>query len=272
MKTGTIHPKQFLILTFLFSWMVWGAMIIFKPADQYFLPLLFLGAFGPAIIAVYLIHRYGNLEQKRDFWSRILSFRRIGAKWYFFIFLIFPLILLLGYTFLSFFGGSFPGLDGYFGGISGPWDFMYLLVFMVLGGPLAEEPGWRGYLLDPLQEKWGKLKASLVLGVIWTIWHLPLFFIAGTSQYQKGFGIAFWSWTLQLMVISVIMTWVYNHTNRSILGAVLLHLMANFAYPLNLDGTGEIVFSVVRILIIIPILLWWMRKPASKKMLSGSAF
>ncbi len=131
---------------------------------------------------------------------------------------------------------------------------------MLLGGPLAEELGWRGYIQEPLQEKSGKLKASLLIGFFWILWHLPLFLIEGTSQNQKGFGIAFWSWALQLFFLSIVFTWVYNNTRRSILAAILLHLMANFAYPLNLDATGEIVFTIVRFVILIPVLMAWSGK------------
>ncbi|MCC8358311.1 CPBP family intramembrane glutamic endopeptidase [Salinimicrobium sediminilitoris] len=197
---------------------------------------------------------------KREFWKRVFDIRHIGKKWLLLIFLIFPVILAVGYFILFLIGKEIPDFSLYFSGLDNFEAIVLFLVFMLLGGPLAEELGWRGFLLDPLQEKWGSLKASLIVGFFWLIWHLPLFLIAGTSQSQKGFGFSFWSWSLQIMVLSVIFTWIHNHTQKSILAAVLLHFMANFFYPLNLDAQGEIIFSVVRILIILPILISWSRQ------------
>lgn len=255
--SGKHRLSEFFIFSFLFSWLVWSALIFFKPPEGLLLQLIFFGAFGPSLVAIFLMLLRGNKEEQRDFWSRIINFRRIGWKWYVIILLIFPLILFLGYSFYSFFGGELPLLSDYTGGISSLGDFLLLLGIMLLGGPLAEELGWRGYSLDLLQEKWGRLSASLLLGLVWVIWHLPLFFIEGTSQHQKGFGIAFWSWSLQILLISVIFTWIYNNTKRSILGAILLHLMANFFYPLNLDATGEIIFTVIRVFVVAIIILSW---------------
>lgn len=90
---------------------------------------------------------------------------------------------------------------------------------------LAEEQGWRGYVLEPLLEKWGKLRASLIISFLWLLWHMPLFFIEVTTKSQKGFGIALWNWTLQLYFLSIIFTWVYKGTRKSILAAILHHLM-----------------------------------------------
>lgn len=261
------HIRTFFTLTFIFSWLVWGAIILFNPSDDLILPLIFLGAFGPTFVAIYLVQRHGSSAEKRDFWKRVISFRRIGWKWYFFIFLIFPAILFLGYPVYSLLGGEVPKADTFTGGVETPADFIFLLVIMLLGGPLAEELGWRGYALDPLQQKWGPVKASILLGIIWVAWHLPLFFIEGTSQHAKGFGVAFWSWSFQIIAISIIFTWVYNNTKRSILSAVLLHLMANIAYPTNLDPTGEAVFTGVRLLVVLAIVVPWLQKPSSEKQL-----
>ncbi len=259
------NTRKFLIITFLFSWLIWGILILFPPAEEWFLALLILGAFGPTLAAVYMVYTRENSQLKKDFWNRLINIRLIGWKWLLLIFLIFPVILATGYSLLFLLGKQMPDFSSYFSGLDSINSIAFFLVFMLLGGPLAEELGWRGYLLDPLLEKWGNLKGSVILGIIWLFWHLPLFFIEGSSQHQKGFGMAFWSWSLQIMVLSVIFTWVYRHTHRSILAAVLLHFMANFAYPLNLDATGELIFSLVRIGIILPIIISWYRTSISSE-------
>ena len=264
---STSNLKQFFLFSFVFSWFIWIGMIIFKPGEQFFIPLLFLGAFGPSISAVLLISLKAGRDEKKEFWRQIVDPKRIGIKNLLFIFLIFPAVLIFGYSIMKSVGLEIPSFSTFFEGIDSFSGFLYLLLFMLLGGPLAEELGWRGFALEPLQRKLGPLRASLLLGGIWILWHLPLFFIEGTSQSQKGFGISFWSWALQLLLISIIFTWIYNNTRKSILAAVLLHLMANFAYPLQLGWKGEIIFTAVRLAVVAPIVVqWWQQEKLQKKL------
>ncbi|MEJ8804185.1 type II CAAX endopeptidase family protein [Pontibacter sp. H249] len=250
----------FFTLSFALSWVVWGAMLALPLPGYLLLPLLILGAFGPTFAAIYLVHRYGNPAAKQDFWNRVISFKRITWGWYLVILFFFPAIYLLGYFIYSYFGGTQPPVASLFSGLD---SFSAVLLFafvMVMAGPVSEELGWRGYVLDPLQQKYGAIGGSIVLGIFWILWHLPLFFIEGTSQHAKGFGYQFWSWSFQLIMLSFVFTWVYNNTNRSILGAILLHLMANLAYPANLEPTGELIFTAIRVLIVLTIVLAWKRK------------
>ncbi|PRY13153.1 hypothetical protein CLV24_10667 [Pontibacter ummariensis] len=260
-------PWTFFALSFAFSWVVWGAVLAVPMPESLLLPVIILGAFGPTFAAVFLVQASSDKETRGDFWNRVLSLKRIGWRWYLFIFLFFPAIYLLGYYVYSFFGGSQPPVESLFSGLETPADALIFALIMILGGPVAEELGWRGYVLDPLQEKWGALKGSAILGFFWICWHLPLFFIEGTSQHAKGFGFQFWSWSFQLVFLSIVFTWVYNNTNRSILAAVLLHLMANMAYPVNLEPVGEAIFTVIRLLIVLAIAFAWRQKPSVKKQL-----
>lgn len=91
-------------------------------------------------------------------------------------------MLVIGYGIIFLLGGEVPDWNTYFGRIKTTSDFFYLIVFMLLGEPLAEELGWRGYILEPLQEKWGKLRASLIIGFFLGGVVSPFFFIEGTSQ------------------------------------------------------------------------------------------
>jgi membrane protease YdiL (CAAX protease family) len=64
-----------------------------------------------------------------------------------------------------------------------------------------------------LQAHWNALTSSLILGVIWGLWHLPLFFIKGTYQYSKGAWSAwFWQFFIEIIPLSVVFTWIYNNT------------------------------------------------------------
>jgi membrane protease YdiL (CAAX protease family) len=104
---------------------------------------------------------------------------------------------------------------------------MILAVFIL--GPLPEEMGWRGVALDRLQVVLSPVKASLILGFAWSIWHVPLFLIDGTFQAQViGLGSSrFWIFLATMIPLTIIMTWVYNNTNRSTLSAVFVHFAGN---------------------------------------------
>ena len=94
---------------------------------------------------------------------------------------------------------------------------------MFLGGPLGEEIGWRGYALPRLQQRFGMAAGSIVLGVLWALWHWPVFFIPGLDQY----GQAFVPYILYVTALSVAFAWLYNNTAGSLLLAVLMHTAVN---------------------------------------------
>jgi len=102
-----------------------------------------------------------------------------------------------------------------------------LSIFFI--GPFPEELGWRGYVLDRLQAKWNALGSSLILGVVWALWHLPLFFIRDTYQYNQGaWSEWFWLFMIGIIPLAVIFTWIFNNTRRSTLAIILFHFMVVF--------------------------------------------
>lgn len=108
--------------------------------------------------------------------------------------------------------------------------------------------GWRGYVLDRLQATRSALTSSMILGVVWSLWHSPLFFVAGS--YQAGLGVgtpAFWLFLIGIVPLSFAFTWLYNNTSRSILAVILFHGMVNF--------TGEL-FDITERANTISIVLW----------------
>jgi CAAX protease family protein len=91
----------------------------------------------------------------------------------------------------------------------------------LLGGPLGEEPGWRGYALPRLEARFGAVRAAVLLGILWTGWHLPLFLIAGWES------LPLWSYGLVLIGVSIIMTWSANLARFSVLPAIVIHAAFN---------------------------------------------
>jgi membrane protease YdiL (CAAX protease family) len=235
----TIRVVHFFLLTFAFSWMIWIPVAVWNPSEALMMGLVLIGAFGPSIMGVVSTYRTGGKEAGRELWRRFFQVRRIPLPWWILILIIFPTMAFVGDLIDSALGGNPPQVNTET--LTSPAGFLGFLLLMILGGPLAEELGWRGFALDPLQKNRSALAASLILGVIWALWHLPLFFIAGTSQAAIGLGsTVFWLWHVQVVALSVIYTWVYNHTDRSILSAFLLHFMGNSTYSLLSDVGGKL--------------------------------
>lgn len=215
----------YLTLTFGFSWTFW----LFSINSPFYKLFIVIGAFGPSIGAILTIGFTRNKIIKKSFFQRCYSFKLISFKWLTFIILIFPVIM-----FLSLLISKFLGLENNYSlsdNFTGLVAFLIFIIIIFIAGPLSEELGWRGFLLDYLTSRFNLSNASIILGIIWILWHLPLFYLKGTSQYSLGLGtIYFWLWSIQVIMLSIIFTTVYYATNRSILSAILLHFMSNFTY------------------------------------------
>jgi uncharacterized protein len=104
------------------------------------------------------------------------------------------------------------------------WSYFPALITPFIMNGLAEEFGWRGYVLPRFQAKWSALKSSLILGVIWACWHISFFFVPGGGLYQRNFL----EWAPWIILSSVIYTWLFNNTGGSVLIAALFHATANY--------------------------------------------
>jgi membrane protease YdiL (CAAX protease family) len=103
----------------------------------------------------------------------------------------------------------------------------YFFLMLIIGGG-QEEFGWRGYAQEPLQERFGILPSSLLIGIIWGIWHLPLWVMPGDGHSTYPF-IAFLIMTTS---ISIVYAWIYNSSGKKLIVAILFHAMSNTAAPL----------------------------------------
>ena len=219
------------------------------------LTLVFVGAFGPTLAAVVLTGLHGERAGLKELLGRLLSWR-VGLRWYVVVLFGTAAIGLLTVVLEGLLGAPTPGLSP-----TVPWYFLVpaFLVGLLVGGPLNEEVGWRGYALPRLQEGMRVLTASLVLGVLWALWHLPLFFVAGTSQADFPFV----HFVLWVVALSVLFAWVYNGTGGSLLVVVLAHGAVNFTagflfpiFPALAGGVGPFViyaalFVVAAVLVVL---------------------
>lgn len=226
----------FLGLTLAFSYFVfWGPLALLKvPAISFVsdvrgpiwaIVLFLIGPFVPSLLAIFLTWRKEGESGLRSLGRRILQFK-LGWRWYAVTFLI-VIAGTLGQVLISKFIGN--PFDAYVF-VTQLGSFLPLLIL----GPLSEELGWRGYALDRLQTRWNALASSLIIGLVWSLWHLPLFLIPGTSQHEMG--VPFIGFLIKLTSSSVLYTWLYNNTQRSLWSAILLHWLYTYAAQVMSSG------------------------------------
>jgi membrane protease YdiL (CAAX protease family) len=225
-------------------------------SSPWLIPYL-LGGFGPSLAALILTAGQQD-DSARRLLGRLVDWRRISPGWYAFIFLVFPLIVAAVFLISLALGLETAGFAGLARAQVNPAFLIGLLLLGVITGPLSEELGWRGYALDRLQDRWRPLIASLILVPFHWAWHLPLFFIQGSTQAEWGlFSQESLFFLLALAPLTILMTWVYNHNQRSILAAVLLHFTYNFTIglvypmPIGFQIVYLLFFSALTIAVII---------------------
>lgn len=152
---------------------------------------------------------------------------RVGIRWYL-VALLGPALLALAAVGLgSALSGArpdFSNVDAHsiFGASANLWYYIVPFFFVDLFTN-GEEMGWRGYVLPRLQARFSALTSSIILGIVWGLWHLPKFWAAGDAAS------VLWS-VLHNTAMAVLYTWVYGNTSGSLLIAALLHAASNTAY------------------------------------------
>mgnify|MGYP001765756476 CR=1 FL=1 len=222
MRTGNLRRDLFLFafLACGYSWSLWALMMASAQGWLPFhFPTNFLGSFGPSLAALVLAAReQGGVRAL----LRSCVRRRFGGRWYAAALLGPPLLvaLALGATLML---GQSPGAPANLD--KAVWLPVLFPVILVLGGPLGEELGWRGYLLPRLLQRAAPLQASLAVAAFWFLWHVPLFWLEGAAQ--KGGSIALFA--VMVAAFSVLFTWLWLGTGGSLLAALLAHTMINLA-------------------------------------------
>jgi len=214
----------FYILAFAISWLGWvpialGSHNIAPFNNPYLQFLLIFPAVGPTMAAVIVTLVAQGRTRIRDLLKPLIQWR-VSPVWY--IIAIFgPLVLLLvGQAITNLVGFSVTSAGSPQGSLL-PL-IVSAFVMSLLSNPW-EEVGWRGFALPRLQKRYNALLATFVVGILWGLWHLPLFFWVDNPMSEYPFLL----WFIDTVAESFIYTWLYNSTKGSLLLVTLFHVMLN---------------------------------------------
>jgi membrane protease YdiL (CAAX protease family) len=248
-----IKVGSFLVLTFALTWLPWGVLALSgQPANDPTSPrflLFLLGGFGPTLAGLLLTFFDERGAGLRRLWRSTRQIR-FGLGWWLVICLLFPAVNGLVILVQVLLGSPAPDLSTLRSLLAQPLSILPFAISVFVFGPLAEEYGWRGYALERVQAQWGTVRGSLSLGAAWAMWHWPLFFMAGIPQHDSGQS--FWLFTSSIIVLSLIFTWVYNGTRRSMAAMLLLHFVYNFSNTVLPGGqslVGLFVLSAIALVV-----------------------
>lgn len=232
---------RFFVVACLWSWIFWIPMVLFyqqrlgeggsgglEGIPVWALTLAFIGGYGPTAAGLIFAARESGRQGVRDLLRKLLVWR-VGIRWHLFAWFAPMAFLLVGMVLYAVNDGDL-----------GPpnWGRLALapvaVFFAVIFGPLGEELGWRGFALPRLQQRFTALTSSLILAVVWTLWHTPMFWGPGGTVISGGpiTALAIGKYFLYLSGFAVLYTWLFNNSRGSALLAVIFHTSANAVLPL----------------------------------------
>ena len=211
---------QFFLITYLVSWGCWFSAGVIRGrapnspgADEV---LLLIGTVAPAAAALALTAYRGGTAGVKAILSHLVEVS-VGVRWYLVAILYMPAVKAAAALTYKLTTGEWPAT-----GHEGP---VVIAVAIVLSTPVqaGEEIGWRGYALPRIADRWGLRVASIVVGIVWGVWHLPLFFFPGTDKYGQSFAI----YVAGVAAFSIAIAWLYGHTGGSLFMTMLMHSAFN---------------------------------------------
>lgn len=259
MKTTANNSSKYLLLFFVitFVW-TWGfgfaplaLGLVGTPIGTF---LFYFGGGAPSVTALFIVFLTYSKEEKRDYFRRCFSFRYMGLKWLVFIIIFFALISLLGLIISTkLLGLEMPGMDFLYAIIRNPVYILPILLISLISGPLNEEFGWRGYSLDKLFARFGFVGATLILGFLWGIWHLPWYFTPGQAQYDllQTSPMDAILYMPSIIMLNFVVSFVYVKTKRSILAGALTHMFGNLLNSQLLSPYSVEVGMMIRVIKVI---------------------
>ena len=246
-------PLIFFLLVFALSIPWWALSLLPKAGglpDN--LPITDVGAvFVATEAASILTYREEGFDGVKRLLKRTFDYKRITQKiWYVPIIFLMPILYLLTYGVMRLIGIPLPSEWG----IS--LAIIPLFVFFFIGAA-GEELGYTGYAIDPMQDRWGALRASLILGSVWAIWHFPSMIELGQSPTLMAWGF------LATVGWRILYVWIYNNTGKSVFGVILFHTIGNVGRSVFPGGRSHfeladaaVGYSIIAITALIVTFLW----------------
>ena len=186
------------------------------------LPVSALQVICPLIAALILVYREGKLGGVRRLLNRVFDCKRIKQKtWYVPIIFLLPIIYLLSYEVMRLLRLPLPD-EPHVPFLTMP--ILFVVFFMLA---IGEEVGWMGYAVDPLQERQSALTTSIVLGLVWGIFH-----VVPDVQAHHGLAWIAWQHGVYAVALRIVIVWLYNNTGKSVFAAILVHDTDNVSWSL----------------------------------------
>jgi membrane protease YdiL (CAAX protease family) len=244
----------YFLITYVFAWGLSALFLIFPVWTSTHFgrvtlwnPIVFLTIWTPTIWAFVLAFAFDGRAGLRDLVIRVFRWR-VGLRWY--------LVSTIGIAALALSArfanawidgtpwppvldfAAWPGLAWY--GIS---------MLIVDPGPIGEDPGWRGYALPRMLQRFSPWVASILLGTVWAIWHLPAFLFSGMPQSGLSVG---W-FLLTIISMTVLMSWVAVNTRGAVIPAILMHWASNRFLVLEGDAAmyAAIAYTLAAAIVVI---------------------
>ncbi|MGB7761927.1 MAG: type II CAAX endopeptidase family protein [Bryobacteraceae bacterium] len=214
----------FLTVTFLITWTCWWILVPQARAQRTvygqfpFMLLYILGGAGPTIAAYAAVLATPSQSPLREYHSRLFRWRVSG--WWFLVALALPVALVLASVGIAV--SVHPGLARALP--VRPWYTFVPLFFVMIAGGGLEELGWRGVAQPEMERVLTRPVAAVLVGAIWSLWHLPLFALPGVHQYGTDFPL----FAIAAIGGALILAWLYGRT-RSILLCIFFHASWNAA-------------------------------------------
>jgi membrane protease YdiL (CAAX protease family) len=221
------HPlTSFFAIAYLFAWLievpialsVQGILPFTVPKTAVAIGII-AATFGPAVAAFIMTGVTEGRSGIVHLLRRCILWK-VGIQWYLFVLVGVPIIIILGTIVVP---GAWQSFDPILGPLLVAYPMAFVLTFF-LGGPLGEEPGWRGFALPRLQHRNGPLWGSVILGVMWALWHFPLFWSGVWTPPTIPNMVMF---IVMITALTIMMTWVFNHAKGSVLMTMLMHASFN---------------------------------------------
>lgn len=226
MKKYKYRPVLFFVLAYLFTWMFW-IPAIFVP-ENIGIILMLIGLIAPAVISTIFVLASDSETLKQDLKNKIFGFYKVKWQNVILAIIVFAAIIVASILLSFLFGQSIEQFafteDFSFTGVGIAGAFITILVASII-----EEVGWKGYCEDSIGDYMNWFWESMIFGVLWSLWHLPLLFIPGT--YQAGLMVNplyVVNFFISGVPMGFIITWVYLVSDRSILACMIFHLFVNF--------------------------------------------